>query len=68
MTADEDDMLIGAFGTGEMVVTETAWYVRQVFRRHPVEALEYPIPEASIEMFVDGTSIPSRPKTAPVKC
>jgi hypothetical protein len=33
MSLDETDLLIGQLGMGELVITETAWFARQILSR-----------------------------------
>jgi len=58
MSQEERVAMFVQLGMGEMLVTETAWYARQVLKRWPAQFVEHPIaPEARIEMFLKNITI-----------
>ena len=47
---------------GELVVTETAWFARQILARWPADMVEHPIGDgAQIGMFLDGPRVAPGP-------
>lgn len=58
MSLEEGQVLFQQLRMGRMVVTETAWYARQILARWPAENVEHPMPpEARIESFLDGPTV-----------
>jgi hypothetical protein len=58
MSVDETAVMFKQLGMGEIVVTETAWYARQVLARWPAELVEHQMPpQARIDMFLEGPKV-----------
>lgn len=58
MSQEETAAMFVELSMGEVVVTETAWYAREILSRWPAAMVEHQIPpEARIEMFLDGPTI-----------
>jgi hypothetical protein len=55
MSPEETTVLFVQLPFGNLVVTETAWYARQILQRWPADMVEHPIPpEARLERFFDA--------------
>lgn len=55
MSQEESVAMFIQLGMGELVITETAWFARQILSRWPAEFVEHPVnAEARISMFFDG--------------
>jgi hypothetical protein len=58
MSLDETAVMFRQLDLGELVVTETAWYARQILARWPADLVEHQLPpEARIEMFLTGPKV-----------
>lgn len=58
MSLDEMAVLFDRLRQGRLIVSETAWYARQILIRWPAEFVEHPIPpEARVEGFFPGTDL-----------
>ena len=58
LSADDLAVVFQQLDLGELVVTETAWYARQILARWPADMVEhqYP-PQARVEMFLTGPTV-----------
>lgn len=58
ISMDELTVMFVQLEMGHLVISQTAWFARQILARWPAELVERPLPsEARIEMFLDGPKV-----------